>query len=200
MRGVGVDTLRTERLIIRPFALDDLPAVHQLLDLDIEWAGPGISLAERKTRLQREVALAGWQVTRGTYGDRGLMLIETGELIGICGFRPWLLTPAERALYDPAVMALDHPFAAPELGVGFALSSKHRRRGYAAEAVRALIGYAFEELHVRRVVSLTERGNHEALALMRRVGMRVGINPDPDAIYPWGVGMIENALASPASA
>ena len=30
--------------------------------------------------------------------------------------------------------------------------------------------------------------------VMERVGMRVGTNPDPDVVYPWAVGTIENKL------
>ena len=44
-------TLTTSRLLIRPFTLDDLPAVHQMLDLDPARGDPGsygaLSLEQR---------------------------------------------------------------------------------------------------------------------------------------------------------
>ena len=47
-----MDTLETERLIIRPFVTDDLEVAYQLLDIDIQWSGPSFSLEQRRKRLQ----------------------------------------------------------------------------------------------------------------------------------------------------
>ena len=57
-----------------------------------------------------------------------------------------------------------------------------------------LIVYGSQELRVRRIVALTERGNVHSVNLMVRAGMRVGTNPHPDVVYPWVVGVIENRL------
>jgi RimJ/RimL family protein N-acetyltransferase len=187
-----MDTLQTARLILRPFTMDDLPDLYRLLDLDLEWAGPGISIDQRKEKMQFQIALSQWKDTGCIYGDRVIVLKATGQLIGICGFRPWICTPAERALYDPPAVIHEHPLNAPELGVGYALSSQHRGHGYATEAVRALIEYGFTALQVRRIVALTFRGNTDSVNVMKRVGMKVGVNPDPEAIYPWVVSIVEN--------
>ena len=37
--------LETARLVIRPFAPEDLAAAHQLLDVDLQWSGPGAARA-----------------------------------------------------------------------------------------------------------------------------------------------------------
>lgn len=50
-----VDVLRTARLAIRPFTMDDLQDVHCLLDVDLEWAGPGVTLEERRKKLQLDL-------------------------------------------------------------------------------------------------------------------------------------------------
>lgn len=187
-----MQVLETARLIIRPFTLDDLADAHRLFDLDLQWAGPGFTVAQRKDKLQFAIYLSQWVDTGGFCGDRAIVLRQGGQLIGLCGFRPWLLSAAERSLFHQA--PCDSPFTALELGVGYALSTAHRGNGYAAEAVKALIEYAFKELHVRRIVALTERGNMDSVRLMKRVGMRVGFNPAP-VDYPWAVGMIENSLS-----
>ncbi len=57
---------------------------------------------------------------------------------------------------------------------------------------RALIEYGFRELQVRRIVALTARGNTDSINVMKRVGMKVGVNPDPQVVYPGAVGIIEN--------
>lgn len=179
--------------IHRNAAPDDLDAAHRLLDLDLQWAGPGVTLDQRQKKLLFQIALAQWSTIGCVYGDRAIVLKATGELIGICGFRPWICTAAERSQFG--LRGDDgHPFNTPEMGVGYALSSRHRGQGYAAEAVRALLEYAFRELKVRRVVALAERENVNSANLMARVGMTVGINPDGEAVYPWAVGMIENNL------
>jgi 3-oxoacyl-[acyl-carrier protein] reductase len=55
--------LETNRLLIRPFVMADLEAVHQVLDHDLLWAGPGITVEQRRERLQREINLAQWADT-----------------------------------------------------------------------------------------------------------------------------------------
>ena len=187
-----MQVLETARLIIRPFTLDDLQDAHRLLDLDLQWAGPGFTIAQRKDKLQFAIYLSQWVDTGGFYGDRAIVLKQGGQLIGLCGFRPWLLAAAERSLFGQVMC--DSPASALELGVGYALSTAHRGKGYAAEAVKALVEYAFKELHVGRIVALAERGNTDSVRLMKRVGMQVGFNPAL-VDYPWAVGMIEHNLS-----
>lgn len=191
-----MQALETARLIIRPFTLDDLPEAHRLLDLDLQWAGPGFTIDQRKDKLQFAIYLSRWVDTGGFYGDRAIVLKENGQLIGLCGFRPWLLSAVERSLFGQ--VPCDGSFTVLELGVGYALSTAHRGKGYAAEAIKALVEYAFKELRVGRVVALAEWGNTDSVRLMERVGMQVGFNSAP-VDYPWAVGMIENNLSKGAA-
>ncbi len=183
-------TLETPRLLVRPLARTDLDDLHALLDIELQWAGPNVSLESRREKLAVQIALAQWADTGAIYGDRAIVLRNGGVLIGICGFRPWLCTPEQRALYGPP-SPHDPSFNSLELGVGYALAARHRGLGYATEAVTALIAYGFTTLGVQRIVALTERGNIASLGVMRRVGMRVGFNPAPDASYPSAVGVID---------
>jgi RimJ/RimL family protein N-acetyltransferase len=59
-----------------------------------------------------------------------------------------------------------------EAEVGFTLAPAHQGKGYATEALEALIGYAFESLGLHRVVAVTDARNAPAAALLERVGMR----------------------------
>jgi RimJ/RimL family protein N-acetyltransferase len=145
-----MDTLDTVRLHIRPFTMDDLMEAHRLLDHDFQWAGPSFSLAQRQERLQRDVSLAAWADTGGSYGYRAVILRATNEIIGICGFLPILWSPRVQALFWPQLFGeplVPEPYryASVELEVGYGVSSRHRRQGYAAEAVNALLTYAFQE-------------------------------------------------------
>ena len=173
--------------------MDDLEEAHRILDEDLKWSGPRVTLEHRRELLQLQVALGTWKLTKGLYGDRAIVLGDDNTLIGLCGYRPWILKPEERMLFNAEALLAEHPFSAPELGIGYAIATPYQRKGYATEAVSAMIQYAFETLNVRRVVALTGRGNEVSVAVMRKVGMAVGINPDTD--YPWGVGLIENPSA-----
>lgn len=60
----------------------------------------------------------------------------------------------------------------PVLEVGWRLRRSAWGRGYATEAGRAALGFAFEVLGRDEVVSFTVTGNHRSRAVMERLGMR----------------------------
>lgn len=185
-----MERLETERLIIRPFVMDDLEEAYRVLDLDLEWSGPGYTLERRKARLQFYIDLANWDDTRRIYGYRAVLLKATSTLIGICGFSPSLTPPEELALYDAQRIQANAPNTL-ELNIGYALASAYRHQGYAAEAVKALIAYGFNELKVPRIIAKTDRANENSMRLMQRVGMTVVRNP-AGIVYPGAIGIIEN--------
>jgi RimJ/RimL family protein N-acetyltransferase len=177
--------------------MDDLDEVHRLLDGDLQWRGPGFTLEQRRERLHLHVGLARWDDTGCLYGIRALILKDSGRLIGICLFHPDLWLPRWKAvfwprLFDQPLSPFDQSYASLELGIGYALSSRHRGRGYAAEAVRAFLDHAFGVLKVGRVFAVTDRANNDSLRLMQRVGMCTARNPDAEVVYPGVVGVIEN--------
>lgn len=192
-------TLETKRLIIRPFAMDDLSQAHHLLDGDIQWAGPCCSIEQRREQLQFQIALANWDLTGRIYGHRAILLRESRLMIGFCHLWPELWSPHWKTVFWAQLFPDDEHsalgwYASLEMAVGYALSSQQRGYGYAAEAVKALLGYAFAELRVPRVFATTDRGNADSVRLMRRVGMRVATNPDADCMYPAVAGVIHNCL------
>jgi RimJ/RimL family protein N-acetyltransferase len=63
----------------------------------------------------------------------------------------------------------DEPRAAE---IGVTLAPAYQGRGYGTEAVRGLLGFAFAELGMHRVVAVTDVRNTPAQALLQRVGMR----------------------------
>jgi len=177
--------------------MDDLPEAHQLLDIDIQWAGPNRSLEWRRERLQLYNGLAHWEDTGCLYGYRALELKSTGEIIGIAGFHPDYWSPEWKAIFWPPLFnsfnpVTDGPFGSFELGIGYALSKLQRGQGYAAEAVNALLHFACEVLQVGRVFAVTDRANQDSVNLMKRVGMRVAANPDTQAVWPGHAGVYEH--------
>lgn len=87
-------TLETARLVLRPLSMDDLEAIHRTLDVELreaEFGSEGAqSLDERRRWLQWTV-LSYEQLARlyqPPYGERAVVLKQTGQLIGACGFVP----------------------------------------------------------------------------------------------------------------
>jgi RimJ/RimL family protein N-acetyltransferase len=190
-----MDALETQRLMIRPFAVADLDAAHQVLDIDIEWSGPSFTLDQRRERLHLYVGLAQWDDTGRLYGFRAITLKSTQQLIGLCGFHPDLWSPQWKAIFWPALLGDGASLcdqASVALGVGYALAHVARGQGYATEAVTTLLDHAFRTLQIDRVFSVTDHGNADSVKVMQRVGMRTVQNPDPQTAFPGVVGLIEN--------
>jgi len=197
-----VPPIETERLLIRPFTMDDLDAIHQILDIDLMTVDFGIEGA--KTRHEREQWLQ-WtmlsyeelaKLNQPPYGDRAVVLKQTQQVIGACGFVPCLapfgqLPSWHSANYD-AVARLN----SPECGLFYALSSAYQRQGYATEATQALINYAFTQLQLKRIVATTQYENVASMGVMRNVGMRIEKNPYPDPPWFQVVGILENSPAN----
>lgn len=190
-----VPALETPRLIIRPFCAADLAALHQLLDVDLAEADlatdGAVSAREREEWLQWAILnyeqLA--RLRQPPYGDRAIVLRETDQLIGACGFVPsfgpfgQLLVP-EASRYSP------------EFGLFYAVSPSYRRQGYAPEAARALIDYAFQQLHLQRVVATTTYDNAASIRVMQKVGMTIERNRRRDPPWFQVVGVLENPSRS----
>src|SRR5919202_622879 len=101
------------------------------------------------------------------YGDRALALRGTREVVGACGYVPCLAPfgqiPALRLSTDATLGR-----TSTEFDLYWAVSPAHQRRGYATEAARALIAYAFEELSLARIVATTSYDNAPSIGVMHR--------------------------------
>ena len=61
---------------------------------------------------------------------------------------------------------------APDLGeLGWIISREHQGHGYAAEAARALIGWARNALHIQHFIAHCDADNLASQAVMRKLGM-----------------------------
>ena len=93
----------------------------------------------------------------------------------------------------------DHPHPqpfTPEVGLYYAISPAHRRQGYATEAARALIDYAFQHLHLRRILATTESDTLPSHSVMRKLGMHIQPNPLPNPPWLQTVGLLESTPPS----
>jgi RimJ/RimL family protein N-acetyltransferase len=180
--------LETERLRIRPFGASDLRACDALFR-SLGYGPARREWLEWASRNAGELA----NQHQPPYGDRALLLKETDELVGSVGmvpaFGPFGLLPG----FDVNPDSPEARRNIPEFGLYWALAPEHRGNGYATEAARALIDFAFRTLNLRRIVAMTEHENATSIAVMRRLGMRVERSPHPEPVWFQTVGILENA-------
>jgi RimJ/RimL family protein N-acetyltransferase len=189
--------LVTDRLIIRAFRQDDLAAIHRILDMALGDTLPGDSVT---AALEAREAWLTWTVAsyaelanlhQPPFGDRAIELQDTGQVIGACGYAPVLAPLAKLPSFRHMVGASPELYLS-EVGLYWALGPTFQGQGYAAEAARALIDYAFAELRLARILATTTHNNLPSQRVMERLGMRIEHNPDPAPEWFQVVGILEN--------
>jgi RimJ/RimL family protein N-acetyltransferase len=179
-------TLETDRLRIRPFVLDDAAEYRRLLE---EAFGKG-SYGEDSTRLLLEyhvIADEAHDVLHQTpYEDRAIILKSDGTLIGAVGFAACLAPFGQ----IPSFGGTQHRTS--EVGLFWALFPDQWGKGYATEAARAMVSYAFDELQLARIVATTEHDNARSIGVMKRLGMTIERNPLPEPHWLQTVGVLVN--------
>ena len=189
----ALPVIETERLIVRPFVLDDLAECH--LVLSNAW---GVPLADQPSQLPERERWLQWTIAseaaladlmQPPFGDRAISRKRDGRLIGSVGLVP-ALGPFNLLPGFPAHQVSPHWFA--EFGLFWAVDPAHQRQGYATEAARALIRQAFAQFHLGRIVATTEFTNVRSLAVMRKLGMRILRNPGPEPPWFQAVGVLES--------
>ena len=190
--------LETTHLVIRPFSLDDLADAHRLFDVELQDASLH---SEKMTSKEERMEWLQWSVlnyhqlamlNQPPYGDRAIVLRETGQLVGSCGFVPCLNAFDQLPYFAAPGKPANPGRYSPEFGLFYALSPAQRGRGFAIEAARALVDYAFQQLHVRRVIATTDYDNAGSIGVMRRLGMHLEKNPFNEPPWLQVVGIIEN--------
>jgi [ribosomal protein S5]-alanine N-acetyltransferase len=190
--STAMPILETERLLVRPLVMDDLPAVHQLLDYEAWQTGKAPAEREHWLRwtVMNYIELS--NLYQPPYGERAVVLKSTGELVGSVGvvqsLGPFGTLPSFGGqTTDPA--ARKHE---PAMGLFWATRTAHQRKGYAAEAARAVIDFLFSYFSLRRIVATTEYDNLASQAVMRSLGMSVERNPFQEPVWFQVVGVLYN--------
>jgi RimJ/RimL family protein N-acetyltransferase len=179
--------LETDRLVIRPFALNDAAEFRRLLNeaFGQDSYGPG-----ETTRVLLEynvIADKAHQALHQTpYGDRAIVLKDDGILIGAVGFAPCLAPFGRLRSFGGT------PHRTPQVGLFWALFPAYWGKGYATEAARTMVSYAFDELELERIVATTENDNVRSMAVMKRLGMTIGRNPSDEPHWFQTVGVLVN--------
>lgn len=153
----------TDRLIIRELVPEDLPALRKISSpKDRE------KLGETEEKLLQEdffLAYIRNQYAFFGFGIWALVLKETGELIGKAG-----LSPLEEP-FEPQDGTDD---AGDILELCYHVGTEFRRRGYALEALKAVLFFGQKELDVHRYLVRTGKNNIPSRELIRKLNMETG--------------------------
>ena len=168
-----METLRTDRLLLRGWRDDDLDA---LVDIN---ADPGVMrhILDGSVRDRRQSA-DGLRKMMRDWDERGFGLFavesrETGALLGWAGFAvPEFL-----------------PEVLPAMEIGWRLSRAWWGHGYATEAAAAALRFGFTDRGLDRVVSIRHVDNQRSARVMAKIGLRyefstvVPVHEQPVAVH-----------------
>jgi ribosomal-protein-alanine N-acetyltransferase len=145
--------LETERLWLRELTLEDVNDLHQAL-------GDRQSMRFYPHPFSRQEVVAWVEWAQRSYAESGrglwgLVLKESGELVGDCGL---------------VVQDVDGERL---VEVGYHVKASHQRRGLATEAALACRDRAFEAVGVDRLIALIHVENEPSAGVARNLGMTV---------------------------
>ena len=154
--------LEMERLLLRRPQARDLDAYAELFaDPEVVRYTGGVA----KTRAESEHAV---QRMIDHWEDYGIGLFsvvrkEDDRVLGRVGFLLWDTESWQHAMLRP-------PTGGTETEIGWTLAREHWGRGYATESATAARDWALQELGLRRLISLIQRGNDASVRVARKLG------------------------------
>jgi RimJ/RimL family protein N-acetyltransferase len=141
--------LITERLVIRPFAREDLAAIHAV------WSDPEVmdpvpskvlDLDESRAKLAEKIS----HQRRHGFGRWAVVDKASATVIGECG--------------------LEYLDGGPDIELGYKLGRASWGQGFALEAARACLGWALAE-RPEQVVAIVDAGNARSARVLTAIGM-----------------------------
>jgi [ribosomal protein S5]-alanine N-acetyltransferase len=142
--------VRTERLVLRGFRAEDLPAHRAAVDDDaaVTWAHVRLPLADSLRRWADR--LDGWQ--RDGLGMWIVEVAATGTVIGHAG--------------------LQRLHGTDDVELGYYLGRSTWGQGYATEAGRACLAYGFETCGLQRIVAVVRPENFASRHVLEKLGFQ----------------------------
>jgi len=156
--------IQTERLVLRCWRDDDrAPFAAMCADARVMEFLPSVL-----DRAESDAKIDGYMADQAAQGFCFWAVEEcaTGAFAGYTGLR---------------AIDFDAHFT-PAVEVAWRLPVSRWGHGYATEAARACLAYAFQTLNLKEVVAITTAANQRSRAVMDRIGMRR--DPADDFIHP----------------
>lgn len=152
--------IETERLMMRPFTLEDRDSIYNIMkDTDMYKYTPdepwkSVEIAEEFINL----ALRLYDSEHHTFRHFFAVTVkESGEIIGFCG--------VGGIAYDRT-----------QNEVFYSIGKDYWGKGYATEAAKAMLKYAFHELELAKVIAAVHPNNIASNRVLEKIGLkRTGI-------------------------
>jgi len=145
--------LETGKLTLRHLVLDDLDSLYALnCDPDVIKYIPDAPRNYKETREELEWHMNG----HPKHPELGLWATihkETSKFIGRCGLLPWTIDQRE------------------EVEVAFLLGKEYWGQGLGTEVAQAIVRYAFDQLHIPRLVCMICPDNQASMKVAENIGM-----------------------------
>jgi len=142
--------LETDRLILRPLDKKDVAAIFAMRS-DAE-VMRFIREPQNRDESANWVKLVSSRWKSDHIGFCAVVEKQTGRLIGWCGL--WRLEETD------------------ELEIGYAIARDAWGKGFATEAARGFLRYAFEQLKSDKIVAVAEPENASSRRVMEKIGMK----------------------------
>lgn len=146
--------LVTERLELRPVTDEDVDRILEYRNL------PEVGRWLLRTEVDPVSFREAWRRSAENPDDHSVAVVLDGVVIGTVSL--------------DVVDGMGQPGMPPrtEAQLGYVFDPAYGGRGYAIEAVSAMVGYAFERLGVRRITAGCFADNLPSVRLLEKLGMR----------------------------
>ncbi|WP_337266550.1 GNAT family N-acetyltransferase [Oryzifoliimicrobium ureilyticus] len=154
---VDIATIETERLVLRAHCLEDFDAYHAL------WSDPSVVRYIGGTPSTVEQTWARLIKAAGHWHHLGFGFLaieekDSGALIGEAGFHE-----VKRAMTPSIIGTLE---------TGWLLAPQYQGRGYAREAMRALISWGEQRFPSKSMTAIIHPANDSSLKLAHKLGFQ----------------------------
>ena len=143
--------ITTKRLQLRHFRKEDIETYAEIMgDNEIaKWFPKGVGYTHEEAKKSLDNILSHWK--KYGFGLWAITKRENPFLIGRCGLN-----------YIPETS---------EIEIDFVLAIRYWKKGYATEAARASLYYAFKILALDRIIALAKPENSASLRVIKKIGM-----------------------------
>ena len=147
-------TMRTERLELRPVTDGDIDRILEYRNR------PDVTRWLLRTEVDPEAFRAAWKAAADDPDDHSVAVVVDGQVIGTVSLT---LT---NGMGQPGMPSRT------EAELGYIFDPDHSGRGYASEAVAAVVGRSFRSLGVRRITAGCFADNAASVRILEKLGMR----------------------------
>jgi [ribosomal protein S5]-alanine N-acetyltransferase len=145
--------LETHRLILRHLLPQDLDSLFALYsDPEVRRYFPEGTLTYEETKAELDWFLNG-HPGHPQLGLWATIHKETNQFIGRCGLIPWTIDETQ------------------EVEIAYLLAKPYWKQGLGTEVAQALVRYGFEQLHLSRLIALTDPEHEASIRTAKKAGL-----------------------------